>query len=227
MANGLTSCAFQPESLGDERMFQEWKQMGMVALFGAAGAVLAVLASLLLNPMAEPVGYVLLLSTALGAGAGLVFVFAIANTDRTDRPRMLTLALVAGFFWEPVWEGARALVVSQLEEEKAAKAEQALDRAADLATQAASNRDAVERQKLIREMNGEISRAAVYVRAIDMLSGLSRAEAAAARLAVSLGGLPPPERRDAAELWERTLRSKSHAERFMLVPRAPESQEPP
>jgi len=44
----------------------------------------------------------LLLSVFLGAGSGAVFVFLIANTDRTDKARFLTLAFLSGISWEPV-----------------------------------------------------------------------------------------------------------------------------
>jgi hypothetical protein len=192
--------------------------MVMVAAFGSAGGILGWLASLLVQPEAERVWYLPLLSLLLGAGAALVFVFVIANTDRADRQRLSTLALLAGFFWEPVWEGARAFVIREIEEEAIARVETALEQAADLATRAAETRDLAARQALLREMNGEIARAAVETESIDTPSGRTRAQAAAARLAVSLAALPPEDRTVAAELWERNLRRRGELERALSVP---------
>jgi hypothetical protein len=192
--------------------------MVIVAAFGSAGGFLGWLASLLVQPTAERVWYLPLLSLLLGAGAALVFVFVIANTDRADRQRLWTLALLAGFFWEPVWEGARAFVIREIEEEAIARVETALEQAADLATRAAETRDLAARQALLREMNGEIARAAVETESIDTPSGRTRAQAAAARLAVSLAALPPEDRTVAAELWERNLRRRGELERALSVP---------
>jgi hypothetical protein len=192
--------------------------MVIVAAFGSAGGFLGWLASLLVQPEAERVWYLPWLSLLLGAGAALVFVFVIANTDRADRQRLWTLALLAGFFWEPVWEGARAFVIREIEEEAIARVETALEQAADLATRAAGTRDLAARQALLREMNGEIARAAVETESIDTPSGKTRAQSAAARLAVSLASLPPEDRNAAAELWERNLRRAGELERALSVP---------
>jgi hypothetical protein len=192
--------------------------MGIVAAFGSAGGFLGWLASLLVQPTAERVWYLPLISLVLGAGAALVFVFVLANTDRADRQRLWSLALLAGFFWEPVWQGARAFVVREIEEEEVARVETALDRAAELATEAAETRDLATRQALLREMQGEIARAAVQTESIDTLSGKNRAQAAAARLAVSLAALPPEAREAADALWQRNLHREGDLERALSVP---------
>ena len=95
------------------------KHVSIVAGIGAVGGLLGWGFALWLD-MPGHIGerWDLLLSVALGAGASVIFVFVIANTDRTDGPRLIGLALLAGFFWEPVWEAGRALIGRELEQNR-------------------------------------------------------------------------------------------------------------
>ena len=45
-----------------------------------------------------------------GAGAAAVFILLIANSDRSDRMRVVALALLAGFAWKPIWTGSQNLL---------------------------------------------------------------------------------------------------------------------
>ena len=45
-----------------------------------------------------------------GAGAAAVFILLIANSDRSDRIRIVALALLAGFAWKPIWTGSQHLM---------------------------------------------------------------------------------------------------------------------
>ena len=50
-----------------------------------------------------------------GAGAAAVFILLIANSDRSDRMRIVALALLAGFAWKPIWTGSEHLLMGQPE----------------------------------------------------------------------------------------------------------------
>lgn len=60
----------------------------------------------------------------MGVGAAPLFVFLIANTDRRDRIRLWSLALLAGIFWGPVFKGAESLVGSHFDQRAAGDAEE-------------------------------------------------------------------------------------------------------
>lgn len=45
-----------------------------------------------------------------GAGAAAVFILLVANSDRSDRMRIVALALLAGFAWKPIWTGSQNLM---------------------------------------------------------------------------------------------------------------------
>ena len=60
--------------------------------------------------VADPV-----IGMCLGAGASLVFVYLIANSSRDDIKRIIALALLSGFCWEPVWEMGSQLIQQKQE----------------------------------------------------------------------------------------------------------------
>src|SRR4030095_14976211 len=95
------------------------RHIGLVAMFGAIGGILAW--AIVLWRGQPPHVSVWLdspISLVLGAGASIVFVFLISNTDRSDRARLVALALVAGVFWEPVWKASQALVDREVEQSR-------------------------------------------------------------------------------------------------------------
>ena len=50
-----------------------------------------------------------------GAGAAAVFILLIANSDRSDRMRIVALALLSGFVWKPIWNSSQHYLVGQEE----------------------------------------------------------------------------------------------------------------
>lgn len=46
---------------------------------------------------------------AFGAGAAVVFILLIANSDRNDRVRVVALALLSGFVWKPIWTSSQTM----------------------------------------------------------------------------------------------------------------------
>lgn len=50
---------------------------------------------------------------AFGAGAAAVFILLIANSDRSDRARVVALALLAGFAWKPIWTSSQTMLTIQ------------------------------------------------------------------------------------------------------------------
>lgn len=134
------------------------------------------------------------LSAALGAGAAVVFVFLIANTDRTDRPRLLALALLAGFFWQPVWEGGRAIIERQTDERRVEKARTLLQSAAETARRL-TFASPEERPQLAEQLNHQLSEAAALAVQVRDVDGLARLRASVDGITAELassggGGLP-------------------------------------
>ena len=52
---------------------------------------------------------------AFGAGAAAVFILLIANSDRSDRIRVVALALLSGFVWKPIWTSSQSMFMGQYE----------------------------------------------------------------------------------------------------------------
>jgi hypothetical protein len=166
------------------------QQLRNVAAFGAAGGLLGWLFGLWIGDAPRIHTWVdPCISVALGAGAGAVFVFLIANTDRADRARLFTLALLAGFFWQPVWEGGRGLINHHIQEARVQEATTATERAVSLA-ESLSQANEEERDALLDQLNEEIERAATLTAQIDSMSGRSAVASVANQLAAHLAELP-------------------------------------
>lgn len=74
-----------------------------VAYAGAVGALIAIAVLDVTGVSSLDTDFLrVVLVAPVGAFASLVFVYLIAHTDRTDWVRLHVLALVGGFFWEPV-----------------------------------------------------------------------------------------------------------------------------
>jgi hypothetical protein len=151
------------------------RQLVNVTLLGAIGGVLTWVFSNYLghdshiSPVLDGV-----VSVLLGAGAGMVFVYLIANTDRNDNARLLSLALLAGFFWEPVWEGGRALVDRHREERQVDSARRALNEAQETARSLASA-SGDQRTSLTSTLSIQLARAAAaadQIRDIEALTDI-------------------------------------------------------
>ena len=47
---------------------------------------------------------------AFGAGAAAVFILLIADSDRSNKLRIVALALLSGFAWKPIWTSSHGLM---------------------------------------------------------------------------------------------------------------------
>lgn len=74
----------------------------------------------------------------LGAAAALIFTVLVANTDRTDRARVIAISVLSGMFWMPVLNGASELIKKQQEDQLAGEAKQLIQDAAQIAENAKS-----------------------------------------------------------------------------------------
>lgn len=54
----------------------------------------------------------LLMSIGFGAGAAVVFIYLIANNDRSDMAKMVALALLSGFVWQAIWSSYQGMVAT-------------------------------------------------------------------------------------------------------------------
>jgi len=158
------------------------KHIALVALFGAIGGILAWTIGIWRGqPPHVSVWLDSPLSLVLGAGASIVFVFLISNTDRSDRARLIALALVAGVFWEPVWEASQALVDREVEQSRQKAAVEATQKAATLAASLQSASPA-ERDRILEDIRQELQKAEHAARGIDSVSGLRRVSLASEQL---------------------------------------------
>jgi hypothetical protein len=150
-----------------------------VALLGAIGGALSWACNYLwLGHVAHVSAWIdPVISTGLGAGAGVIYVFLLANTDRGDGPRLLALALLAGFFWEPVLQAGSALIERQMEQETIGTAQAEIEEAILLARGiAAAPRE--QQPALIDEIARKLNDTAVLAAQIESVSGLQRISAA-------------------------------------------------
>lgn len=134
-------------------------------------------------------------STALGAGAGLVYVFLLANTDRSDAPRLLALAFLAGFSWEPVLQGASALLEQNRDYRTIAQAEAAAQEAIRLVKEV-KTAPAEERDALLEAVVQKTSETEVLSGQIRSVFGLNKISATRWQIAQELETLPPDLAKD-------------------------------
>ena len=80
------------------------KPAARVLVFGAAGGALAVMAGIVLDELKQDWYVVLLPYLALGAGAAFAAVFVLLGVKTEDVWRCCGVALLAGFFWRPVFD---------------------------------------------------------------------------------------------------------------------------
>jgi hypothetical protein len=99
------------------------KPVVRVVVFGAAGGALAVLSALALGELTESWKFLLFPYIALGSGAAFVSVFVLLGIKTEDVWRCCGVALLAGFFWRPVFDAGKEYLLSQ--PERAAKADAA------------------------------------------------------------------------------------------------------
>lgn len=89
-----------------------WKEFGLVALFGAVGGALSLVYSLTVGnpPVISPLPWGIFAYTFLGAASGPLGVYLIAKTD-TQRHAIhcLMFAAACGFSWAPILDGTSGL----------------------------------------------------------------------------------------------------------------------
>jgi hypothetical protein len=173
-----------------------------VALMGAVGGVFSWACNYLwlghdahVSVFIDP-----LISSGLGAGAGVIYVFLLANTDRGDGPRLFALALLAGFFWEPVLQAGSALIERERDQETVTRARAEIDEAIGFARElAGAPRE--QQLALVAEIARNLNETAVLATEIESVSGLEQVSAATAELVRELEVLSraPPARRGERE----------------------------
>lgn len=166
------------------------KEMRNVAALGGLGGLLVWLSSIWLGHSANlSIWADPLISVVLGGGAAVVFVFLIANTDRRDHTRLLALALLSGFFWEPVWQASRALVDRHIGQERAIKAKEAANTALSTA-RAFADADEAKKTELAIQLENDLRRASELSEQLDSLSALSAIRPVAEEIVSLTQGLP-------------------------------------
>ena len=134
----------------------------------------------------------LIVSILLGAGAGIIFVYLIANTDRSDMTRLCALALLSGFFWEAVWVGSRVLIERQSENMTVAAVEDAAMRAETL-TDSLATASPEERAAILDEIERETKRVAELTAKVDSVSRRAEIDSATEPLMAKFKQLPETE----------------------------------
>ncbi len=148
----------------------------LVPGLGALGGLLYWLFSLWIGtPHHVHPAFGIIISVALGSGASFIFIVLIANTDRTDKARLLALSLVAGFFWEPVWIGARGLVDYQMDEKRTQAAIEVIDEALETAA-LLENANEEDRPELIERLSRETARLTELTSSIKSVSNLAKVD---------------------------------------------------
>lgn len=143
-----------------------------VAIGGAVGGLLIWLFGLTLgktlyHPALDP-----FISTLLGAGASVVFVFLIANSQREDHQRLFAISLVAGFFWQPVWESAEILITRRIQERREDSARQSIDKVVGLVSDLPSASGA-SRKLIVADLGTELERAGPLVAQVNNVNVLA------------------------------------------------------
>jgi len=106
-----------------------------VLFFGAVGGALGLAAALVLGEekfiaSEEKQSWFLLVCAycSLGAGAALVAVFALAGTDAKEVLRCCAVALLAGFFWRPVFDAGKGYLLVQEERQQETEAAKTMEK---------------------------------------------------------------------------------------------------
>lgn len=92
-----------------------------VVVFGAVGGALGVRAGGVAGELTARWSW-LLAAPVLGAGAAFVSVFVLLGIKTEDVLRCCGVALLAGFFWPPVFNAGKDYLAHATEREKAAQA---------------------------------------------------------------------------------------------------------
>lgn len=102
-------------------VFDADKPATRVILFGAIGGALGVVAGYVMGDLTKPWYVLFLPSILLGAGAAFATVFVLLGIKTEDVLRCCGVALLAGFFWRPVFDAGKDYLLNA--PERAAEAE--------------------------------------------------------------------------------------------------------
>ncbi len=194
----------------------EDKTLILVPGLGAVGGLLAWMMSVRAG---GPLWPDIIVMVTMGAGAALIFLFVIMNTDRSDVARLVALSLLAGFSWETVWEAGGAVVERHAEEARVAEIEEATHRIAEIEAELLSATDPRERKALASRATGEIERlgrVGSAVTSVDALQKLTEARVVASSVARSAADAG--SRSEAKEIELAARRSLNPAQ--IVVPQA-------
>lgn len=104
------------------------------------------------NPVADA-----FIGVLLGAGASYIFVYLIANANRDDTARLIGLALLSGFFWEPVWSMSSDLIDREQEKSQTRQAEESFETASLLLEKAKEETDESTKTELLDSVEKNVA----------------------------------------------------------------------
>lgn len=172
--------------------FVQDRPLLLVPALGAAGGFLAWMMAARAD---GPVWSDLFVMVLMGAGAALIFLFVIMNTDRSDVARLVALSLLAGFSWETVWDAGGAIVERHAEQARVAEIETTTREIARLEADLQQAGDPARVDEIAGEIASQIDRlgrVGASVQSVEGLRALSdaRAEANSAVRTVTRVGRP-------------------------------------
>lgn len=94
----------------------------------------------------------------LGIVAAVFFVFVVSNTERTDRLRLIAVAVAAGLFWNPVIEGAQAWIEQGHDERTPSETEDDAEKIQPLLNEYEDANDEREKEAIANEISATIDR---------------------------------------------------------------------
>jgi hypothetical protein len=153
-----------------------------------------------------------------GGMASMVFVIIMANTDRTDRVRLVALSLLAGFVWQPVLSAGRTFVNTQAQVTAADDANRRLGLVA-MQLESLSQVSADQRGHIIRESIGELTASAEQIRTLDSLALRTPLEARFETISSELAGVAERSMASSVPATRRTISSYTVGmDRTLIVP---------
>ncbi len=119
-----------------------WKEVGLVTVFGGLGGALSLVYSLTVgNPPAIQLPWGLLAYIFLGMGAGYLGVYVIAKTDTRQLTHCLGFAVACGLSWAPIMDATTALVENNKQRALHAKVNQLIEETRTVASELRNTSD--------------------------------------------------------------------------------------
>lgn len=140
----------------------------LVPTLGAIGGIAGWLVGLLSSKENWAMNFAL--GVFLGGFASYLFVFLLANTDRTDKHRLAALSLAAGFCGSPVLDMIRQFIDQKREKGSANEVAALIQEAEKLAEKAETATDPKEKTALAEQIDTKVSEATNHLPKIDSLN---------------------------------------------------------